>query len=95
MYRERRKRLTLMPAVALAALAALITVPTLSNVRLYAATPEHFRTVTVHRGDNLWSIAEQNAAAGTSVEEAVDAIISTNRLGGAVIHPGQTLRIPQ
>ena len=95
MYRERRKRLTLMPAVALAALGALVTIPTLSSMRLYAATPEHFRTVVVHRGDNLWSLAAGNAAAGGSIEEAIDGIISVNHLAGATIHPGQRLKIPQ
>ena len=55
MYSPRRKRITLMPAIALAALGALVAFPALSSSRLYAAGPERFATVAVHRGDTLWS----------------------------------------
>ena len=41
----RRKRTTLMPAVALAALGAIVAMPLLSSPRLHAASPEHFTTV--------------------------------------------------
>jgi LysM repeat protein len=95
MYRERRKHPTLMPAVALATLGALIAIPTLSSMRLYAAAPEHFQTVVVQRGDSLWSLAADHAGQAGGIEEAVDAIISANHLASAVIQPGQRLKIPQ
>ncbi len=95
MYRERRKRPTLMPAVALAALGALITIPTLSNARLYAAPPERFEMVTVHQGDTLWTIAEAHTPAGSDVEESIDTIVSANHLSGTTVYPGQTIRIPR
>lgn len=94
MYRERR-RPTLMPAVALAALGALITIPTLSNARLYAAPPERFETVTVHRGDTLWTIAESRTSPSSNVEDSIDEIVSVNHLHGTTVHPGQKIKIPR
>jgi nucleoid-associated protein YgaU len=94
MYKPRRKRFTLMPAVALAALGALVAIPTLSTSRLYAATPVHYTAVTVHSGDSLWTIAESNTAAGGNVQETVDSIAAVNHLSDATIAPGQHLRIP-
>jgi len=95
MYRERRKRLTLMPAVALAALGALVTVPTLSAAGLYAAPPQRFDSVRVRPGDSLWRIAEQYTADGADVQETIDQIVATNHLSGATIVPGENLKIPR
>jgi hypothetical protein len=53
----RRKRFTLMPAIALVALGLMIALPSLSSVRLYAATAPTYVTVTVRPGDTIWSIA--------------------------------------
>ncbi|HEY0798067.1 MAG TPA: LysM peptidoglycan-binding domain-containing protein [Candidatus Baltobacteraceae bacterium] len=94
MYTARRKRFTLMPAVALAALGALVAVPTLSTSRLYAATPEHYAAVTVHAGDSLWAIAEANTPEGGNVQDTVDTIAAVNHLPDATIAPGEHLRIP-
>jgi LysM repeat protein len=94
MYRIRRKRFTLMPAVALAALGALVAIPTLSTSRLYAATPEHYSAVTVRSGDSLWTIAEANTAPGGDIQETVDTIAAVNHLSDATIAPGERLRIP-
>jgi hypothetical protein len=80
MYRIRRKRFTLMPAVALAALGALVAIPTLSTSRLYAATPEHYSAVTVRSGGDI--------------QETVDTIAAVNHLSDATIAPGERLRIP-
>ncbi len=91
----RPKQLTLMPAVAMAALAALVAIPTLSSSRLYAASPRHLETVVVQRGDSLWGIAEHLTADGASVQDTVDTIVAVNHLGGAVIVPGQHLKIPR
>jgi predicted Zn-dependent protease len=90
----RRKRVTLMPLVALTALSVMVAVPTLSSVRLYAAPAEHYRVVKVHQGDTLWSIASANA--GTQdVQETVDRITAVNHLRAVTLQPGQRLRIPQ
>ena len=58
----RRKRFTLMPAIAVAALGLMVALPTLSSVRLYAATARHYNTVTVRPGDTLWGIAAAHSA---------------------------------
>jgi len=95
MYSPKRKRVTLMPAVALAALSALIAIPALSQARLYAAAPEHFARVTIAPGDNLWSIADRYTANGESVQETVDRIMAANGLTSATVVPGQHLKIPR
>jgi LysM repeat protein len=91
----RRKRFTLMPAIALAALGLMIALPSLSSVRLYAATAPRFVTVTVHPGDSLWSIAAAHARPNADLQELVDRISDANRLQGGALQPGQHLRIPE
>jgi LysM repeat protein len=91
----RRKRFTLMPAIALAALGLMVALPTLSSVRLYAATTQRYATVTVHPGDTLWSIAAAHAAPSADVQEAVDRISDANHLQTGTLQPGQHLRIPE
>jgi nucleoid-associated protein YgaU len=83
-----------MPAIALAALGLMVALPTLSGVRLYAATTERYATVTVHPGDTLWAIALAHSAKGDDVQEMVDRIADANHLRGE-LQPGQHLRIPQ
>ncbi len=90
----RRKRFTLMPAIALVALGLLVALPTLSSMRLYAATAERYATVTVHPGDTLWSIASSHTGSGNDVQETVDRIADANHLGTGTIQPGERLRIP-
>ena len=91
----RRKRFTLMPAIALAALGLMVALPTLSSVRLYAASAQHYATVTVRPGDTLWAIAASHAGSSADVQEMVDRIADANHLGAGAIQPGQHLRIPQ
>jgi LysM repeat protein len=91
----RRKRFTLMPAIALAALALMVALPTLSSVRLYAATTRHYVTVTVQPGDSLWSIAASHTGPTADVQEVVDRISDVNHLGSGTIQPGERLRIPE
>ena len=86
-----RKRLTLMPVIALAALSLMVALPTLSGSRLYAATAPQYKSVTVHPGDTLWSIASTQ---GGDIQEAIDRISAANHLDGADLQPGQQLRIP-
>jgi len=95
MYALRRKRTSLMPAVALAALGAIVAIPALSSPRLYAAGPERFTTVTVRAGDTLWSLAERRTPTGGDVEQAIDMIVAANHLDGAAIVPGEHLNIPR
>jgi LysM repeat protein len=95
MYSPKRKRITLMPAVALAALSALVAIPALSQSQLYAASPEHFSRVTVRTGDNLWSIAERYTADGQSVEDTIDEISAANGLSTTTVVPGQRLKVPR
>jgi nucleoid-associated protein YgaU len=91
----RRKRFTLMPAIALAALGLMVALPTLSGVRLYAATAQRYVTVTVHPGDTLWSIAAAHAGETADVQEIVDRMAEANRLHSGNLQPGQHLRIPE
>ena len=91
---SRRKRFTLMPAIALATLALMIALPMLSSMRLYAATTQHYATVRVQPGDSLWSIASAHAGSGADVQEIVDRISDANHLQGGAIQPGERLRIP-
>lgn len=91
----RRKRFTLMPAIALAGLGLMVALPTLSNVRLYAATTQRYVTVTVRPGDTLWSIAAAHSRASADMQEVVDRISDANRLQGGTIQPGEHLRIPE
>jgi nucleoid-associated protein YgaU len=95
MYTPRRKRFTLMPAVALASLSALIAIPALSQARLYAAAPLHVAHVTVRHGDNLWTIADRFTPASGNVQETVDQIEEANHLDGATVVPGQRLEVPR
>jgi LysM repeat protein len=91
----RKRKITLMPAVALAALSALITIPALSQARLYAAAPEHFARITVAAGDDLWSLADSYTPSGQSVQETVDRIIAVNGLSDSSVVPGEHLKIPR
>ncbi len=92
---SRRKRFTLMPAIALAALGLTVALPTLSSVRLYAATTQRYVTITVKPGDTLWSIASARAGTGADVQDFVDRVADANHLQGAALQPGQHLRIPK
>ncbi|HYL28113.1 MAG TPA: LysM peptidoglycan-binding domain-containing protein [Candidatus Nitrosotalea sp.] len=83
-----------MPAIALAALGLMVALPTLSSVRLYAATTQHYASVTVQPGDSLWSIAASHTRSNGDVQELVDRITDVNHLSGGNIQPGEHLRIP-
>ncbi|HZY95899.1 MAG TPA: LysM peptidoglycan-binding domain-containing protein [Candidatus Cybelea sp.] len=91
----RRKRFTLMPAIALAALSLMVALPTLSSVRLYAASAQRYATVTVRPGDTLWAIAAAHAQPGSDLQEVIDRIADANHLHSGALQPGQHLRIPQ
>ena len=91
----RRKRFTLMPAITLAALSLMVTLPTLSSMRLYAAGTERFTTVTVRPGDTLWSIASAHTGAEGNLQDTVDRITEANHLQTVALQPGQHLRIPR
>ncbi len=88
------RRFTLMPAITLASLSLLIALPTLSGIRLYAASSEKFTTITVHPGDTLWRLAATRTPSGGNVQETVDIIQAANRLSSATLSPGERLRIP-
>ena len=90
-----RKRVTLMPAIALVALSLMIALPTLSSARLYAASTQRYTTVTVGPGDTLWSIAATHGPANADIQETIDRITEANHLSIATIQPGEHLRIPE
>jgi hypothetical protein len=90
----RRKRFTLMPAIALAALGVMVALPMLSSVRLYAATAQRYSTVIVQPGDTLWGLAAAHAGPSADVQEIVDRITDTNHLQSGALQPGERLRIP-
>ncbi|HEY8297169.1 MAG TPA: LysM peptidoglycan-binding domain-containing protein [Candidatus Baltobacteraceae bacterium] len=89
----KRKKFTLMPAIALVALSLMVTLPALSGMRLYAAGAQHYTTVTVHPGDTLWTIAAAHTGSG-DVQETIDRISEVNHLGAASLQPGEHLQIP-
>ncbi|HEX3465310.1 MAG TPA: LysM peptidoglycan-binding domain-containing protein [Candidatus Elarobacter sp.] len=93
MYGKKQKP-TLMPLVALGALSLAVTLPALSST-VHAAPRVTYATVTVHRGDTLWSIAERKTAPTADVQSTVDQIIATNHLDTASLAVGQKLRVPQ
>ncbi len=95
MYSPIRRKPTLMPAVALAALGALVAIPALSQSTIYAASPEQFRTTTVARGENLWSIADRYTADGQNVQQTLDTIMAVNGLKSSAITAGEKLKIPR
>ena len=90
----RRKRFTLMPAIALAALGVMVALPMLSSVRLYAATAQRYSTVVVQPGDTLWGLAAAHAGPSADVQEIVDRITDANHLQSGALQPGERLRIP-
>jgi len=94
MYSPKRK-MTLLPAVALATLSALVAIPALSQARFYAAAPVRMTHVTVRAGDNLWTIAGRFTPADGSVQETIDQIMETNHLADAAVIPGQRLEVPR
>jgi LysM repeat protein len=83
-----------MPLITLAALSAMVTVPALSSMHIYAATPQHYATIVVRSGDTLWGIASRHTATSADVQETIDRITEVNHLSGVSIKPGQHLRIP-
>ncbi len=89
-----RKRVSLLPLITLAALSLSVTLPALSSMRLYAATPERSTYVTVRSGDTLWTIASAHTSSSGDVEAMIDRITVVNHLGNAPIYPGERLRIP-
>jgi predicted Zn-dependent protease len=90
----RRRKPTLVPLIALAALSLMVALPTLSSTRLYAASAPRYAVVTVHPGDTLWSIAAAHGG-DSDVQDSIDRITATNHLHGATLEPGQKLRIPE
>ncbi len=90
----KRRRFTLMPLIALAALGAMVTVPALSSMHLYAATPTHYSTVVVRPGDTLWSIASAHTASSADVQDTIDHITQVNHLSGVAITLGERLHVP-
>jgi LysM repeat protein len=91
----KRKRFSLMPAIALAGLSLVVALPTLSSMRLYAATTQRYVTVTVRPGDTLWALAAAHARPSTEVQEIVDRITEANHLRAGALQPGEHLRIPE
>jgi predicted Zn-dependent protease len=89
----RRRRINLMPAIALAALSLMVAIPMLSSTRLYAASPQRYAIVTVKPGDTLWSIAARHTGDG-DIQDTIDRIASTNHLSRVTLQPGQRLHIP-
>lgn len=90
----KRRRFTLMPVIALAALSLMVTVPALSSMHLYAAGAQRYATVVVHRGDTLWAIASSHTSTSADVQDTIDRITEVNHLSSASLTPGQHLRIP-
>ncbi len=91
---RKRKKLSLMPAIALAALGLMVALPTLSSVNLHAASATRYTTTTVRSGQTLWSIAAAHTGETGDIQDTIDRISEANHLDNATLQPGQHLRIP-
>jgi predicted Zn-dependent protease len=94
MFVTRRRRFTLMPLIALGSLSLAVSVPTLASGHLYAASPQHYQTVVVKAGDDLWTLASAHTSANGDVQTTIDKVMAENHLSTATLQPGQRLRIP-
>jgi predicted Zn-dependent protease len=94
MFATRKTRFTLMPLIALGSLSLAVSIPTLANGHLYAASPQRYETVTVHPGDNLWTLTAARTPAGEDVQATVDRVVAENHLDTTTLQPGQHIRIP-
>jgi len=92
---RKRKKLSLMPAIALTALGLMVALPALSGMSLHAATATRYAHVTVKSGQTLWGIAAAHTAETGDIQETIDRISEANHLTTAPIQPGQHLRIPE
>lgn len=56
--------------------------------------PMFYQLVTVQKGDNVWSIAEQYHKSETALDKYVDYIMDFNHMENDRIYPNQTILIP-
>lgn len=84
-----------MPAIAIAALGLMVALPSLSSMRLEAATAPRYAVVHVQPGDTLWGIAARHSQPGADISQLVDEISEVNHLQAGSLQPGQRLRIPE
>lgn len=91
---RKRKKLSLMPAIALTALGLMVALPSLSSMSLHAASATRYSSITVRSGQTLWSIAAAHTSETGSIQDTIDRISEANHLSTAPIQPGQHLRIP-
>jgi nucleoid-associated protein YgaU len=59
-----------------------------------ASAPGAPRSVTIHQGDTLWSLAEAYAPAGMDLRAYVDALEDLNGLDGTLA-AGQRIKLPR
>jgi hypothetical protein len=59
----------------------------------YGGGPSGFDQVRVGEGDTIWSIAEQRYP-GVDTRGKVEEIRRANGLRGALVYPGQALKVP-
>lgn len=59
-----------------------------------ADAPVIWKEIIVEEGDTLWAIAKTISCESEDIRLKVHAIIDENKLAGATIHPGETLRVP-
>ena len=60
-----------------------------------ASSEKEFITITVHRGDTLWSVAKEYGEQNQDVRETIDEIKQLNHMQSGNLISGQTLKIPQ
>lgn len=93
----RRGRLVLTTiAVAAAVVLALVFAMTAMTPTATAGASSQvsYVSVTVHEGDNLWTIASQHAPASMDVRDYILLVEEINGLQNGVVHPGSSLSLP-
>ncbi|REJ33941.1 MAG: hypothetical protein DIU83_05050 [Bacillota bacterium] len=89
--RKSHAYLLIVLAVSVSAVFALISQ---GSSKTLVPPVQEYKEVVVRDGDTLWHIARRHAGPGVDTRQLVDEIREANDLPGAVLRPGQVLKVP-
>ncbi len=93
--RRGRLVLTTIAAAAAVVLALVFGMTAMTPVAEAGASSQvSYVSVTVHEGDNLWTIASEHAPASMDVRDYILLVEEVNGLENGVVHPGTSLSMP-